>query len=58
MQTAYKVKSKYRSKFRQLDNYLLLDQIGKGGTADIFLAYDKKNKRQVAVKVLHADKNS
>ena len=34
-------------------NYEIIEQIGKGGMGEIFLALDKKLDRQVTVKILH-----
>jgi eukaryotic-like serine/threonine-protein kinase len=41
---------------RQLgDRYHIVREIGRGGMATVYLADDPKHRRQVAVKVLHAD---
>jgi len=36
------------------DRYVLEDEIGRGGSATVFLAQDRKHGRRVALKVLHA----
>jgi serine/threonine-protein kinase len=36
------------------DRYVIQDEIGRGGSATVFLAEDRKHGRQVALKVLHA----
>ncbi|MFO0760118.1 MAG: SUMF1/EgtB/PvdO family nonheme iron enzyme [Byssovorax sp.] len=35
--------------------YLLIEKIGKGGFASVWLAFDRERKRMIAIKVLHAD---
>jgi predicted ATPase/tRNA A-37 threonylcarbamoyl transferase component Bud32 len=40
-------------KGKSLGNYEIIEQIGKGGMGEIFLARDKKLDRQVAVKILN-----
>ena len=36
----------------QLGNYTVIRKLGSGGMADVFLAYDNKLGREVAIKVL------
>ena len=44
---------KFRSGPRSLSNYYLLEQVGEGGMGSVYKASDRKNEREVALKVLH-----
>jgi hypothetical protein len=41
--------------FRRIGGYLLMRRLGGGGMGDVYLAYDEKHRRQVAIKVLSED---
>ena len=44
---------KFRSGPRSLSSYYLLEQVGEGGMGSVYKASDRKNEREVALKVLH-----
>ena len=37
----------------RLGKYQIIEQIGRGGMATVYLAQDRKHRRSVAVKILH-----
>jgi serine/threonine-protein kinase len=39
----------------RINEYVLLDELGKGGLSVVYLAYDLRNQREVALKQLHKD---
>lgn len=45
----------YNTDPAQMGDYRILRRLGQGGMGSVFLAFDSKNNRQVAVKVLAAD---
>lgn len=51
-------KSKSEEGYPKINNYIVIEKIGVGTYGRVYLAYDKKNKKKFAIKVINKSKSS